>query len=78
MISRTCVIYSVTQMNLSLKKKQNHEHREQTGSCQAEERDAEVGISRRKLSYREWINNTVLLYSTETYIQCPMISHETL
>ena len=60
MISRTCVIYNVTQMNLSLKKKQNHEHREQTGSCQAEERDAEVGISRRKLSYREWINNKVL------------------
>ena len=30
--------------------------------------DWEFGISRRKLLYREWINNKVLLYSTGNYI----------
>ena len=35
----------------------------------------EVGISRWKLLYVEWINNKVLLYSTETYMQYPMINH---
>ena len=29
----------------------------------------EVGVSRCKLLYIEWINNKVLLYSTENYIQ---------
>ena len=28
----------------------------------------EMGISRRKLLYREWVNNKVLLYSTRNYI----------
>ena len=37
--------------------------------------DWEVGVSRYKLLYREWINNKVLLYSTENYIQYPMINH---
>ena len=31
--------------------------------------DWEFGISRCKLIYLEWINNKVLLYSTENYIQ---------
>ena len=35
----------------------------------------EVGVSRCKLLYTEWINNKVLLYSTENYIQYPMINH---
>ena len=35
----------------------------------------EVRISRCKLLYIEWINSKVLLYSTENYIQYPMISH---
>ena len=35
----------------------------------------EFGISRCKLVYIEWINNRVLLYSTENYIQCPVINH---
>ena len=34
-----------------------------------------VGVSRHKLLYIEWINNKVLLYSTENYIQHPMINH---
>ena len=35
----------------------------------------EVGVSRCKLLYVEWINNNVLLYRTENYMQYPMISH---
>ena len=35
----------------------------------------EVGVSRSKLLYIGWINNKVLLYSTENYIQYPMINH---
>ena len=35
----------------------------------------EAGISRCELLYIEWINNKVLLYSTENYIQYPMINH---
>ena len=35
----------------------------------------EVGVSRCKLLYIEWINNKVLLYSTENYIQYPVINH---
>ena len=35
----------------------------------------EVGVSRRKLLYIEWINNKGLLYSTENYIQHHMINH---
>jgi len=29
----------------------------------------ELGVIRYKLLYTEWINNKVLLYSTENYIQ---------
>ena len=35
----------------------------------------EAGISRRKLLYREWINNKVLLCSTANYIQYPTVNH---
>ena len=35
----------------------------------------EAGVSRCELLYREWINNKVLLYSTENYTQYPMINH---
>ena len=31
--------------------------------------------ARIKLSFREWINNKVLLYSTGKHIQCPVIKH---
>ena len=66
-------------MNLSMKQKQNHGYREQTGGCQGGGGEGgmvwEVGISRCKLLYTEWINDKVLLYSTENYIQYPMINH---
>ena len=35
----------------------------------------EVGVSRYKLLYIEWINNKVQQYQTENYIQYPMINH---
>ena len=35
----------------------------------------EGGVSRCKLLYIEWINNKILLYSTENYIQYAMINH---
>ena len=35
----------------------------------------EAGVSRRKLVYRGWINNKVLLYSTGNYIQYPVTNH---
>ena len=35
----------------------------------------EVGISRCKRLYTEWINNKVLLYHTGNYIQYPVINH---
>ena len=36
----------------------------------------ELGVSRCRLLYMEWINNKVLPYSTENRIQYPMISHD--
>ena len=66
-------------MNLPMKQKQNHRHREQTGGCQGGGvgggMEWEVGVSRCKLSYIGWINNNILLYSTENYTQDPMIKH---
>ena len=67
-------------MNLSMKQKQNHGRREQADGCQGQEAGGgmewEVGVSRCKLFYMGWISNKVLLYSTEDYIQCPMINHD--
>ena len=66
-------------MNLTRKQKQNRRHREQTGGCQGEGvgggMEWEVRVSRCKLLYIEWINNKILLYSTENYIQYPMVNH---
>ena len=36
----------------------------------------EVGVRRCKPLYRKWINNKVLSYSTEDYIQYTMINHD--
>ena len=64
-------------MNLSMK--QIHGHRGQIYGC--EEGGAkigmewEVGVSRCKLLYMEGINNKILLYITENYIQCRMINN---
>ena len=37
-------------------------------------KELEFGISRCELLYTEWINNKVLLYSPENYIQNPVIN----
>ena len=65
----------MTQMNLSMKVKQTHRHRDQTcghqgGRGKRGGRDWESGISRCKLVYTEWTNNKFLLHSTGSYIQC--------
>ena len=66
-------------MRLSMKQKQTHRHREQTCGCPGAGGggglDWEFGVSRCELSYIEWINNKVLLYSTGNYIQYPVINH---
>ena len=70
----------MTQMNISMKQKQIHRHREQICGCQGGGRVGkggwEAGISRCKLLCIEWINNKVLLYSTGNYIQYPVINHD--
>ena len=66
-------------MNLSMKQKQTHRHREHTYGCQGGwgggGMDWEFEMSRRKLLYTGWINNKVLLCSTENCIQYPVIKH---
>ena len=73
MISPTGRIQNMTQMNFSMKQKQTHRHREQICGCQwggvSGGRDWEFWISICKLAHIEWINNKVLLYKTENYIQ---------
>ena len=70
----------MTQMNLSMKQKQTHGHRQQTGGCQGgrgwRRTELEIGVSRYQLLFMEWINNKVLLYSTENHIQYPMINQK--
>ena len=66
-------------MNTSMKQNQTHRHREQICGCQGEQDDGmdwEFGISRCKLLYIEWIKNKVLLYTTDDYIQYPVINHK--
>ena len=70
----------MTQMNLSLKQKQNHGHREYRHGCQGVGvgwgMEWEVGVSRCKLLYIEWLDNKILLYNTKNYIQYLMINHD--
>ena len=40
-----------------------------------EGKDWEFGTSRCKLLHIKWISNKVLLYSTENYVQYPVINH---
>ena len=64
----------MTQMNLSTKQKQTHTHKEQICGYQGGGMDWEFGVSKCKLLCIEWLNNKVLLYSTEIYIQYPVIN----
>ena len=59
----------MSEMNLSVKQKQTHRHREQNCGCQGEGRVGEewtrsFGISQCTLLYIEKIKNKTLLYST--------------
>ena len=67
-----------TKMNLSMKQKQIHGHREDTCGCPREgfwERvEQVVGVSRCKLLCIVWINNKILLYSTGNHIQYQLIN----
>lgn len=68
----------MTQMNVPMKQKQRCWHRKQTSHRQGggvrRGMECEVGVSRYKAFYKQWISK-VLLYSTEIYIQYPIINH---
>ena len=65
-------------MNLSTKEKQTHRYRKQIYSCQGGgdggEKDWDLGLAKCKLLYVGWINK-ILLFSTGSYIQYPVINH---
>ena len=70
-------------MNLSTKQKQIRRHkridllpRSRGVGAGRGGLDWELGTSRCKLLYTEWINKKVLLYSAENYIQYPLIIME--
>ena len=67
------------QMNLSMKQKQTHRHREQTCGCQVGEewggKDWDFGISRYKPLHIEWMSNEIQPCSSGSYIQYPEIKH---
>ena len=70
---------NMTQMNLSMKQKQDHSRGEQTGGCKGGwgGRGAvwEGEVHRCRPLYMGWIHSKVLLYSTGDYGQYPMINH---
>ena len=78
MISLTCGISNMTQMNLSTKQKQTHRHTEQTvvakGETALRGMKGKFGTGRCKLLYTERINNKTLLYGIGNYSQYPIIN----
>lgn len=75
MVSLTCGVSHMTQMNLSVKWKQTHRHRELTCGHQEGGEVGEFEVSRSKLAHIEWIHTKVPLDSTENYIQYFEINH---
>ena len=59
-------------MNISVKQKQNHGHREQTGGCQGGG-GMDWGVWDQQM--QTIIYRKVLVYSTGNYIQYPVINH---
>ena len=76
MISLTCGILNMAQMNQSTE--QTHRHGEQTYGCQGGGRGINWGFggSICKLLHLEWVSNEVLLFSTGNYIQSLVIKHD--
>ena len=73
-------LLDLAQMNLSIKQKQTHRHREEACGCQGGFRggrgmDWDFGIGRCEVLHLEWINNKVLIYSTGNYIQYPVTNY---
>ena len=70
----------MAQMNLSIKQKEIHRHREQTCGCQRGGgeggMEGECGVSRYKLWHGEWKSNEVLLYSPGNSIQSLGIDYD--
>ena len=65
-------------MNMSMKQKQTHRYNRlqaSSGTAGWGEMDWEFAISRYKLLYIPWINSKLLLYSTGSHIQYPVIIH---
>ena len=76
MMSLIHEIQNRAQMNLTIRQKQTHRHREQTCGGQEEGEggmDREFGDSRCKLLHLEWISK-ILPYSTGSYIPSPGIN----
>ena len=75
MIPLTRAIQHMTHMNLSMSQKQNRglDNRLVVAKGERFGEGMEFGVSRCKLLYIEWINNKAPLYSTENYVQYPMI-----
>ena len=76
MMSLIHEVQNRAQMNLTIRQKQTHRHREQTCGCQEDGEggmDRDFGESRCKLLHLEWINK-ILPYSTASYILSPGIN----
>ena len=63
-------------MNVSTKQKDSQTEQESwlpRGEAGGEGMEWEFGVRRYKFLYMEWINNKILLYSTRSYTQYPVI-----
>ena len=65
----------MTQINLSMKRKQTHRHREQTCGCQARWERGGGGVWGQQMQTTEWIRNKIPLYSTGNYIKYSEINY---
>ena len=81
MISLTCGVHKMIQMNLFMNQKQTETHRHGEQTCPCQEVGVEGGMywdfgnSRCKLLYIRWINKKVPLYNIGSYIQYPVVKH---
>ena len=74
MIPHTCEIQNITQINLFMKQKQTHRHREQSCGCQEVGRDG-LGVWDQQMQTIIYRMDKQQVYKTGNYIQYPMINH---